>query len=85
MNDSQVSQSLGIQNFDLESEADPCYNIISVIGGKVMIKDIIRFIMKSEGVSAKEAIEIWEEELKVCDNDWEEALYNFGMELDYAL
>jgi NACalpha-BTF3-like transcription factor len=48
-------------------------------------KSMIRFIMESEGVNREEAIEIWEDELECCEGDVEEALFNLGMELDYAL
>ncbi len=46
---------------------------------------VYRKIMREEGVTRQEAIEIWEEELKCQNGDVFEALLQFGLEPDAAL
>ncbi len=49
------------------------------------MRKVYEFIMKSEGVDLIEAMDIWAEEITACNGDYEEALYNLGMELDYIV
>lgn len=44
--------------------------------------EIIRQIMRIEGVSAKEAMEMWKEEVEIHGGDVFEACFQFGIEPD---
>lgn len=48
-----------------------------------MNKKVYEKIAEEEGVTIQEAREMWKEELEENGNDIEEALYTFGLELDY--
>lgn len=50
----------------------------------MMKNDLLKSIMKKEGLSKEEAIEMIMEEFECCNMDGEETLYNLGYEPDYC-